>query len=300
MINYLFLKRRLAFVSLIALASMMGEVDSNAMKKGDDTDDEIPLLKPGQKPAKAEDNKADKPAQVQKEKQAPRLEEEKPAKKAKIVRQQMEPADNEEPLDAEQQFQLAQMYRAEGDQEAAHQYYEKAAAAGHKLALRELGSLKYNENGTLDQHKEALQYFEESAKKGDLISKEHAYKIQIDCADALIKKDQIPQAIQWLEKAETTSHSPKLQVQIAGLYKSMKNLKNATVWYAKAVVFLGSDDAEDTNAAIEATRTLGEIFLNGEGGLEPDAEQAIEYFGQAAAFGDTVSQQHLDKLTGNK
>lgn len=166
---------------------------------------------------------------------------------------------------------------------------EKAAALvtlrrlweeGYTIAAHQLGKAYRDGLGISIDRKAAAEWFQKLAEAGNPCS---AYAL----GKLLLEQEQIPQALHWLRQA-AEQNDPCAQYRIGKLLLTGAEGVPKDV---DAAIQLLKDSAIQGNSF--AQYTLGKLYLLGQE-VQVDREEALRYFAQAAAQGDTYAQYFID------
>lgn len=183
------------------------------------------------------------------------------------------------------QRQLAYMY-GEGlcvskDDKKAFQLFLRAAETGDAVAQYDVGVMLKTGKGTEQDYEKAFEWFLKAATQGYVDAQ---IEVGLAYMHGLGTKENLHTAIIWFENA------------------AVKNNPDAMFWMAKCYGKWGVHrkvakhlrSAADLGHA-EACDDLGLCYLNGIGGVEEDAETAVEWFRKAANRGYADGMFHLGK-----
>ena len=228
-------------------------------------------------------------------------------------------------------YELAKMYRdgigTPTQQEQAEQSFRNAFSGFYSLENKShddklqyrLGQMLHTGTGTERDDDEAVEYWEKSAKLGNIYSQYALAKLWIENGNGDIK-----QAMEWLKKS-AEQNNEYAAYQLGKLYLSgegvPKDEQEAVKWlnlsseqgnsyaqYALGKLYLlGEDVTKDIEKAVYyfkksaeqeneyATYQLGKLYLTGEY-FQKDIESALRYFEISVAKGNQYAEYALGKL----
>ena len=193
-----------------------------------------------------------------------------------------------EPKDAQAQYELGLKYYEEKNYSEAATWYRKAAEQGHVRAQYELGGLYHIGRGVTKDNQKAFKWYRKAADQGYADAQNGlGYIYQIGLG---VTRD-YQEAIKWYRKAAEQGHA-NAQYALGGTYGNgqgvTQDYQEAIKWYRKAV------EQGNTNAQ---TR-LGYMYKCGLG-VAKDGQEAIKWFRKAAEQGDVGAQYALGETYRN-
>lgn len=194
-------------------------------------------------------------------------------------------------------YELAKMYRdgvgAEKDAAKAERHFreafsgfQKLEAQGHddKLQYR-LGWMLYTGTGTEKDTAAAVDYFEKSARLGNVHAQYMLAKIYLDADSG---HENVEQALRWLSKSADSGHDGA-QYALGKLYRDGNHVEKDV---AKAAAFFTAAAEQENQYAAYA---LGKLYLAG-GDMPKDAEAAVKWLTLSSGLGNQYAQYALAKL----
>ena len=193
-----------------------------------------------------------------------------------------------EPKDAQAQYELGLKYYEEKNYSEAATWYRKAAEQGHVRAQYELGGLYHIGRGVTKDNQKAFKWYRKAADQGYADAQNGlGYIYQIGLG---VTRD-YQEAIKWYRKAAEQGHA-NAQYNLGRMYDYRwgvtQDYQEAIKWYRKAV------EQGNTNAQ---TR-LGYMYKCGLG-VAKDGQEAIKWFRKAAEQGDVGAQYALGETYRN-
>ena len=164
-------------------------------------------------------------------------------------------------------------------------YYEQAAKLGDVTSQYLLGKMYDDAKGTAKNMRQAARWYTQAAKQGH--SKAQATLGYMYSKGNGVNQD-YSQAVNWYQKAAEQGHI-NAQYNLAYMYSLgrgvAKNYQQAAYWYQKSAV-QGDDDAQNS---------LGKLYERGLG-VHKDLVKAKRLYQQAAAQGNQIAQLNLRML----
>lgn len=151
---------------------------------------------------------------------------------------------------------------------------------GYTIAAHQLGKSYRDGVGSSVDHELAAEWFQKSAEAGNPCS---AYALD----KLLLEQGQFPQALYWLRQA-AEQNDPYAQYRLGKLLltgaEGVPKDIDADIQLLKGSAIQGNSFAQ---------YTLGKLYLLGQE-VQADREEALRYFAQAAAQGNTYAQYFID------
>ncbi|MFT3742289.1 MAG: SEL1-like repeat protein [Gammaproteobacteria bacterium] len=222
------------------------------------------------------------------------------------------------------QFHVAEYYMSgevSGIQDAKKsiEWYQLAAENGHSIAQFNLGKYYDSGIGVVQSKAEAVKWFKRAAEQNNCVAQ---YWLSVTYYHGVGVDKDLKQAVQYTQAAAANGHR-QAQCDLAQHYYQgegiEKDLKKSFKWHklaadqglAKAQIQLsryygrGEGVAPDSVKSLKwlqkavdqhdpiAQVELGYHYLNGSNGVSADLKLAVDYFGKAAAQGNSSGQNNL-------
>ena len=190
-------------------------------------------------------------------------------------------------LDDDALYELAEQYDDADEYEKALPIYEKLANKGHAEAQEALGNYYEYGDGVDQDIEKAFEWYVKSAMQGNpkaMVNLGNLYK-----GGKLSNGKSIEKAVGWYEKAKELGCSDAFY-EIGHLYKDglyyEKDLQKAIDCYSKALEF----------AVEENDKSVIALYLGLAYEEAKEHEKAVEYYKQAAEFGESLAYLKLGSI----
>ena len=178
-------------------------------------------------------------------------------------------------------LKLGDWYRNQSDFEKAFQYFEKAANAGNRDAMYDVGLMYLNGTGVKQNAKMAMDFLKKAAKEGN-INAVHLL------GDSYYSEEDFQKAFQFYLRAAETGHSGSMKC-IGDMYYYgkgvVKDLNKSMAWYIRVA------ETGDTDAMIK----IGNMYDCGEG-VSKSQKKAAEWFTRAAELGSITAMLYIAEM----
>ena len=185
----------------------------------------------------------------------------------------------------------AQKYINNDDYAGAFPYLKIVANAGDAWAQYSIGLCYFGGDGTAQDYKAAVHWFEKAAKQGKPEAQEWLGKTCWKLGYEYEKAEKNRDALEWYEKAAQAGNMHgQYNTAFHYCYKKsgIQDYKKAFYWFEKAAQ-QGDKDGQ---------RMLGAMYADGKGTVK-DMDKACFWWKKAAAQGDEQAQKSLDDYEGH-
>jgi hypothetical protein len=186
-------------------------------------------------------------------------------------------------------FQAGRIAVEQKDYMQARQLFEKAAAAGYKAALNDLGTLYYYGKGVVQDYSAARTWYEKAAAVGDSAA---MFNLGLLNQNGNSVTQDYSAARTWYGKGAAAGNAFAMN-GLGNIYYNGSGVAQdyaaARTWYEKA--------AAAGNAI--AMNNLGNIYYNGNG-VSKDYDQARTWYAKAVAAGYTSASAIIKQIDASK